>query len=155
VPFTISAVHSSVDLDAARALFRAYGRTPGVDVCVVDFAEEIDALPGPYAESRGTILLAHVGDRPAGCVALKPVAEEVAEMKRLFVDPMFRGRKIGEALATAAIDAARTRGYARLRLDSLPSMVEAQTMYRRLGFVAVSPWVTTVIPGVAYLELQI
>jgi ribosomal protein S18 acetylase RimI-like enzyme len=154
-PFVIAAVRSDEDLAVARELFRQYGTTPDVDVCVVGFADEIEALPGPYAEPRGTILVARVSGQPVGCVALKPVGADVAEMKRLFVDPACRGRKIGEGLTTAAIEAARGRGYSRLRLDSLPSMTAAQAIYRRAGFKDVAPWAATPVPGVSYLELTL
>jgi ribosomal protein S18 acetylase RimI-like enzyme len=154
-PFIIAAARSGEDLDVARELFRQYGRTPDVSVCVVGFDEEIQALPGPYAEPHGTILLARIAGEAVGCVAVKPVGGEAAEMKRLFVRPEARGKKLGDALASAAIEAARTRGYRRLRLDTLPSMTAARAVYARLGFGEIAPWVETPVPGVAYLELAL
>jgi putative acetyltransferase len=153
--FTIAPVHSPGDLDVVRALFREYATTPDVGICVQGFDEEIAGLPGLYAEPRGTLLLARVGPAAAGCVALKPVADATAEMKRLFVRGDFRGRKIGEALAMAIIDAARTRGYARLRLDTLPQMKEARVIYSRLGFAEVPPFNALPIAGAAYMELPL
>lgn len=153
--FTIAAARTDAHVGVARDLFRQYGTTPGVDVCVAGFAEEIATLPGPYAEPRGALLLAWAGAQPAGCVALKPVGDDVAELKRLFVNGEFRGRHIGEALTSAAIAAARARGYARVRLDSLPSMAAAQAIYRRLGFKDVAPWSVPAIAGTAYLELKL
>jgi ribosomal protein S18 acetylase RimI-like enzyme len=76
-------------------------------------------------------------------------------MKRLFVSPQFRGLGIGEALARAVIDAARNRGYARMRLDTLPSMAPAQALYRQLGFRAVAAYRFNPVPGTAFLELDL
>ena len=153
--FTIGPAHAAMDLDDVRSLFREYGRVPGVDVCVQGFDAEIAALPGVYAEPRGTLLLARTGAAAVGCVAIKPVGEGVAEMKRLFVRPDGRGKKIGEALTAAAIEAARRRGYARLRLDTLPTMTEARAIYSRLGFREVEPWAQLPIAGAAYLEVRL
>jgi GNAT superfamily N-acetyltransferase len=153
--FTIAPVHSAADLDAVRGLFRDYVLTPDVAVCVEGFEAEIAGLPGIYAEPRGTLLLARVGTEAAGCIVLKPVGDDVAEMKRLFVRPQFRGRSIGAALTQAVIEAARRRGYARLRLDTLPHMKEARVIYSRLGFKDVTPWSSLPIAGASYMELPL
>lgn len=153
--FTVTAARSAADVEHLRELFRDYGRTPHVAACVAGFDEEIAGLPGAYAGPRGAVLIAMVEGRPAGCVALRPLDAETAELKRLYVRPEFRGRRIGEALTTAITDAARNRGFVRLRLDTLPSMTSARALYARLGFAEIPPCVSTPIPGVCYLELRL
>ncbi len=153
--FTVAPARSPEAIEAVRGLFREYGATPHVQACVTGFADEIAGLPGPYAEPRGALLLARSNNRPAGCVALRPVDESAAEMKRLYVSPEYRGRRISEGLAAAIIDVARTRGYTRLRLSTLPSMIEARAVYLRLGFREVAPDAQDPIPGASYLELAL
>ena len=74
-------------------------------------------------------------------------------MKRLYVRPGFRGRKLGEELVDRVLHEARALGYQRLRLDTHPpSMHAAAEMYRKLGFQEVSPPANS-IEGLIYMEL--
>ena len=133
------------ELPEVRALFREYAAGLGVDLSFQGFDGELASLPGEYAPPRGALLLAIHDQRVAGCVALRPIDGEVCEMKRLFVRPGFRGLKLGRTLALAVLAEAR-------RLDTLPSMGEAQALYLSLGFRDIPPYRHNPVPGTRYLE---
>ena len=153
-PFTIAPAISRADIAAVGELFREYGQSLGIDLSFQRFDEELAAMPGEYAEPRGTLLLARIGDAAAGCVGLRPLEDGVCEMKRLYVRPAFRGLRIGDALARELIEAARLRGYARMRLDTLPSMAPARRLYEELGFQRIAPYRFNPIEGTAFMELR-
>jgi putative acetyltransferase len=146
---------SGVDIETVRALFDEYARELAVDLSFQGFAEERDGLPGAYAPPRGRLLLAERGGSAAGCVALRPLDAHTAEMKRLYLRPAARGTGLGRRLALAVVAEARTAGYSRLRLDTLPSMGPAIAMYRALGFREIPAYRHNPVPGALFLELTL
>lgn len=143
------------DLPLVRALFREYAAGLEVDLGFQGFAQELAGLPGAYTPPLGCLLIGW-SDRDAdGCVAVRPLAPDLAEMKRLYVRPAGRGSGSGELLARAAIAHARAAGFRALRLDTLPSMEQARALYARLGFREIPPYRHNPVPGTAYLELAL
>jgi putative acetyltransferase len=124
------------DRDRIVALLREYEADTGTSLCFQNFAAELVGLPGDYAAPEGAMILARVGEELVGCVALRPVPGRPGscEMKRLYVRAGARGSGLGRTLALAVMAEARRIGYARMCLDTLPSMRAAQDLYRALGF---------------------
>jgi len=139
---------------AARRLFKEYEASLGIELTFQGFAQEVAGLPGAYAPPGGRLLLA-TGAEPAGCVALRPLDGGVCEMKRLYVRPTARGARLGRRLAETVIREARSIGYARVRLDTLPSMQEAFALYQTLGFREIAPYYATPIVGTRFMELSL
>ncbi len=90
-----------------------------------------------------------------GCPALKPLEGVICEMKRLFIHPDFRGQGLGKGLVEAIIQEARTIGYRRMRLNSLPSMAAVQALYRALGFKTIGSYYDTPVEGAVFMELDL
>lgn len=152
----ISEARTASQLEQVRYLFRAYRSELPSQVVLAEYDREVETLPGQYAPPRGCILLATVSGQPAGCVCLRAMAEaSVCEMKRLYVLPAFRGDRLGRVLIERIITEARTRNYARLRLDTNPpSMQPAIALYGRFGFEEISG-VPDPVPGFLYMELTL
>ena len=151
-PVAIRQALGAAGLGCAVGLFREYQQWLGVDLCFQDFERELASLPGLYAPPAGALLLAERGGRALGCVAMRPVADGVCEMKRLYIAPDGRDAGIGRALAMAVIELARRAGYHLMRLDTLERLHEAMTLYASLGFKVRDPYYPNPLAGVVYWE---
>ena len=130
-----------------RAFIRWHYQRHASDRALIDsyfdeaaYEAELSGLPGYYAPPEGTLLVAELGRQVVGCVALKRLDDQRCEMKRLFVDPAAHGAGAGEALARAIVERGRALGYERMMLDTGTRQVEAQTLYRKLGFRDAEPY---------------
>lgn len=142
-----------LDVLYLRKLFLEYVTELHLDLGFQNFEEELKGLPGNYAPPRGEMLLAEVGDFPVGCVAMRPLAAEVCEMKRLYVYPSYRGKGLGKLLVEAIIASAQDAGYSAMRLDTLASMKAARSLYRAFGFRPIQAYCYNPLEGAEYMEL--
>ena len=148
---------SESEIEQVRELFGEYVAWLGINLCFQNYDKEVADLPGEYAPPRGRLLLALADDgAAAGCAALRDLGNGVAEMKRLFVRPAFRGQRLGWLLAEMILDEARALGYERIRLDTLPGKMDrAIAMYRVLGFKDIAPYYNNPVEGAAFMELAL
>ncbi len=96
-----------------------------------------DGEPGtpPSAADVSVVLVARDDDGTAvGCGALRALGDGVAEVKRMYVAPAARGRGLSKLLLAGLEDAARSRGWTTLRLETGPRQPEAIALYEGAGY---------------------
>jgi putative acetyltransferase len=144
------------DIEQARQLFKEYESGLGISLCFQNFDQELANLPGDYAPPNGRLLLAREYDQLVGCIALRPLAPTVCEMKRLFVRPEYRDRRLGRVLVEAIIEEARKIGYHHMRLDTMPGRMDrAIALYRSIGFVEIPPYYQNPVDSATFMELDL
>ncbi len=68
------------------------------------------------------------------CGALRPLGDGVAEVKRMYVVPAWRGRGVSKVVLAGLEAAARDRGWTTLRLETGPRQPEAVALYEGAGY---------------------
>ena len=83
--------------------------------------------------------VARDGGRPAGCGGVLLVGREYAEVKRMYVRPAFRGRRIGRLMLDHLVEHARQHGLTVIRLETGIHQREAIALYEARGFRKIPP----------------
>jgi ribosomal protein S18 acetylase RimI-like enzyme len=120
--------------------------------------QELQELSSSYGPPGGRAFLARSGDGVVGCIAYREMSDAICEMKRLFVRKGGQGRGIGRRLCMTLIDAARSDGYALMRLDTANLLTEAIALYRSVGFrdcAAYNHYADDLMPNFVFMELPL
>jgi GNAT superfamily N-acetyltransferase len=96
--------------------------------------------PDELRGDRGAYLVGWDGDVAVAGGGLRYLADDVAEIKRMYVRPPARSRGLAAELLAALEETARSFGYRSIRLDTGPKQVHALSLYKRAGFVEVEPY---------------
>ena len=104
---------------------------------------------------EGCILLAWDELDCVGCAGLRPLSDDVCEMKRLYVKPLYRGTGLGRLLAEKIVQLGIDKKYTRMQLDTLNSMQSAVGLYKSLGFVETDQYYNNPHPEVVFFELTL
>jgi GNAT superfamily N-acetyltransferase len=89
------------------------------------------ATPEDFSPPGGAYVVGFVDGVPACGGGIKALPGHVAELKRMYVAPSFRGRGLARALIQALEDAARQLGHRAVRLDS---QTATWPLYRSAGY---------------------
>jgi len=96
---------------------------------------DLDHIEEVYLVKGGTFFALELDGEVIGTIGVQPeVPSEVAELRRLSVDPRYRGRGYGQLLMEKALEFCREQGYKRAVLGTGQMMVAAVHIYEKLGF---------------------
>jgi ribosomal protein S18 acetylase RimI-like enzyme len=145
---------NKMDREQLRLLLEEYlewlsievGRSFGVQVEVAEMIEANMAELENFLPPRGALVLAMDGEEAVGMGGLRPATSDIAEIKRMYVRPGYRGQRLGRRILDRLVEEARASGYRYVRLDSAPFMRSAHAIYRAAGFKEVQPFAGTEIP---------
>ena len=149
-------VASTVDeFNNGKILFQQYASSLDIDLSFQGFGEELNSIMSQYNKPKGALLLAYKDDLAVGCAGIRPLEQDIAELKRMFVRPEFRQFNIGKKLLMLAIDIAADLNYKAIRLDTLPTMTIALSLYRSSGFYEIGAYRFNPIEGAIYMERKL
>lgn len=139
--------HLSRPLDIAHHILASveavYELTTGDDVALRQLiaAQESEVMArygvhdaGPGLPEDAPCIIARLGGRAVGCVALGRLDSRTGEVKRMYVDPTARGHRIGRLLLKQVEELGRAHGYGALRLEAGTRQPEALRVYDNAGW---------------------
>lgn len=97
---------------------------------IQNYDEEIEHLEMKYGMPYGRLYLIYCDEKLAGC----KIDNQNCEMKRLYIRPEFRGKKLANILVDKIIEDAKKIGYSYMLLDTLPFLQSAIHIYKKFGF---------------------
>jgi GNAT superfamily N-acetyltransferase len=95
----------------------------------------------------GRLYLVKNEDTFIGTACLREIGDNIGEVKRMYVKPVFRGKGLGRTLLNKLLEDAKNYGYLKLQLDSGPFMKTAQTLYKSVGFRKTNPYPESEVLG--------
>jgi putative acetyltransferase len=140
------------DFENGKKLFEEYAHTLNVDLSFQNFSKELETIDKQYNHPEGALLLVQDGKNAVGCAGVRKLDDEIAELKRMYVQNAYRGYQIGLRLLERSIELARELGYQKIRLDTLENMRKAQELYRSFGFYEIPSYRFNPLTGTIYME---
>ena len=129
----VTIIHAELTADASQALIgalnaelRALYPEPG--------ANHFGLKPAQVSGQSGVFLVISLNGTPVGCGAVRLIAPDTGELKRMYVAPAVRGKGLGRRLIAALEAEARALGARRLVLETGTRQTAAITLYRATGF---------------------
>jgi DNA-binding MarR family transcriptional regulator/GNAT superfamily N-acetyltransferase len=95
--------------------------------------DDVDMMRAPH----GTFLVMRVDGAIVGCAGVHRIDRVTGEVKRMWIDPEWRGIGLGHRLLRTVEDRAQVLGCATLVLDTNEALDEAIAMYERAGYARI------------------
>ena len=103
---------------------------------------------------NGISYLINIDDNIIGMGTLRILRKGLGEIKRMYIQPDYRGKGLGKALLNKLIDAAKEFELEKIYLETGPFMEAAQHIYKKAGFSDREEYPETEVPpGIRHLWL--
>lgn len=152
----IGIASTPADIAEVKALFIEYlqfiNDSFGSDLDFQGTEKEFATFPAIY----DVLFVAKLDDVIVGACGLKSFAEaHTCELKRLYVRPVGRGYNLGQTLSKLCLQTAIKLGYAKMYLDTDPSLTHANGIYEALGFKDVPAYYDNPMAGTRYMAIDL
>ncbi len=147
--------NSLQDFEVGRKLFQEYACSLNFDLSFQDFSKELETIDTQYRKPRGALILAFSGRVAIGCTGIREWESDIAELKRMYIQPEYRKYGIGRKLLELGIETAQVLKYNKIRLDTLPDMTQAINLYLAFGFYEIPAYRFNPNEGTVYMEKNI
>jgi putative acetyltransferase len=82
-------------------------------------------------------VICYINELPVGCGAYKIINENTVEIKRMYVQPQYRGKGIAQAILAALENWAKELNYTCCKLETGKRMQDAIALYKKAGYAII------------------
>jgi GNAT superfamily N-acetyltransferase len=112
--------------------------------------------PAEFLPPHGLFLVAEVDGVPAGCGAWRAIGSDIAEIKRVYVEPAFRRRGLAQQVVAWLERSAAAAGHREVVLNTGDRQPEALSLYADAGYRPVTGYgIYACQPGAVFLGKQL
>jgi ribosomal protein S18 acetylase RimI-like enzyme len=152
---TFRVASTPADFEKGRQLFLQYIQSLDFALTFQDVDRELAEISMEYNAPTGALLLAFDDEKAIACAGVRKIDGATAELKRMFVDPNYRGLQLGQQILQQTLNEAKQLGYKFIRLDTVPHMRAAIKLYKAAGFYEIDPYRFNPIHGAIYMEKEL
>lgn len=108
----------------------------GADVLEIDVAQEA------RDDAGRSFFVAALDDRDnvVGCGSVRQVAPNIGQVRRMWVNPLMRGRSIGRRMLSALEGAGAVAGFDFIRIEVYDALSQAILLFETSGYTRVEPF---------------
>ena len=115
----------------------------------VDIEDEVDSTMDnldKFEKPDGRLMLLEVDGEIAGTISLRKIRHDCGEIKRMYIKPEFRGKKLGNLMIEKVISISEENGFSKLFLDTALFMSSAVSLYKKFGFKETDSYPECIVP---------
>ena len=105
-----------------------------------DFTVDAPWPVNPPTPKRGVYLIGYQDGNPVACGALRPIDDDVVEVRRMFVTVVARRKGLAQAILRELEISAAEFAYTIMRLETGNRQLSAMALYETLGFKRIPPF---------------
>ena len=142
--------------DIGAELFKKYAQDIRVDLSFQNFDQEILEIKTQYSRPDGILIIVQQhAYLPLGSFGIRKLTDEICELKRMYITKEARGKGLGNIMMIHALQLGQELNYPKMRLDTLPTMSAAITLYEKHGFYEIEAYRYNPIEGTKYFEIDL
>jgi len=146
---------NELQLQDAVKLFNEYANSLHISLDFQNFKEELNVINSMYGSPTGCLFLVYDQEQAIACAAYRKIGDGICELKRMYIQPNYRRKGVGQNLVSLLCENAKHNGYRVMRLDTLDTMLPAISLYHHNGFYDVASYYHNPNDGVVYMEKEL
>ncbi len=129
--------YQPADQQPVRELISSILAEFGFSLAIGGLERDLSELATRYGSANAGFWVAESDGSVVGTVAIRPKEGRRCELKRLYLNPAWRGRGLGQELYGHAESFARSAGYEVIWVESSRRFGRAHRLYDRNGFLLI------------------